>query len=127
MIENYAFLKVMEEVLGNASARYSVTEAAKKSGVSIFAAKHALDDLYTKGMISLEKIGRTYQYQADLGSYLTRQWKITFMVEGIKKHFVGLLRTTINRCLKHRESPTGHDGTGVCRPNPEIHRSARNT
>lgn len=83
MMERNALLKVMAQVLVNASTSYSVHETAKKSGVSVFSAKHALDHLYRNGMISLKKIGRTYQYKADLDCYLTRQWKVLFSVEGL--------------------------------------------
>lgn len=83
MMEKYALMKVMKEILGNPSKRYSVTEAAKKSGVSTFAAKKSLDWLFQKKMLSLEKVGRTYQYSADLGNFLTRQWKTVFSLEDI--------------------------------------------
>jgi len=81
MLEKYALIKVMKEVLVNAASVYSVNGTAKKSGVSVFAAKHAMDYLYEKGMLTREIIGRTYQYRADRDNYLTRQWKVTFTVE----------------------------------------------
>ena len=84
MIEKYALLKIIKEVLGNAGTKYSVNEASRKSGVSVFAAKQCLDYLYKKEMITLEKVGRSYQYRADLDSYLTRQWKIVFSLEEIR-------------------------------------------
>ncbi len=34
-------------------------------------------------MITLEKIGRTYQYKADLDNFLTREWKRIFSLEQI--------------------------------------------
>lgn len=83
MIEKYALLKIMREVLLNANEKYSVRAAADRSGVSVFAAKHGLDYLYGKDMITLEKIGRTYQYKANLDSYLTREWKRLFSLEEI--------------------------------------------
>ena len=52
MLEKYALIKVMKEVLVNAASVYSVNGTAKKAGVSVFAAKHALDDLYKKGMLT---------------------------------------------------------------------------
>jgi len=85
MMGKNALLKVMAEVLVNASTSYSVHEAARKSGVSVFAAKHALDYLYANDMISLQKIGRTYQYRANLDSYLARQWKILFSLEDLHR------------------------------------------
>lgn len=90
MLEKYALIKVMEEVLVNAASVYSVNGTAKKAGVSVFAAKHALDYLYKKGMLTREIIGRTYQYRADRDNYLTRQWKVTFSVEEL--HDKGLIR-----------------------------------
>jgi len=95
MIEKYALLKVMKEVLVNADKRYSVNETAKKSGVSVFAAKHMLDYLFKKEMLTLEKIGRTYQYKANLDNCLTRQWKITLSLEEIDD--AGIVRNILKQ------------------------------
>lgn len=92
MIEMNALQKVMATILGSASTSYSVRGAAKQSGVSVFSAKHALDSLYKKDMLTLNKIGRTYQYKADLRSFLAREWKILFTLEKI--HESGLIKKT---------------------------------
>lgn len=81
MLDKYALFKVMNHVLSHAATKFSVRETAKKSKVSTFAAKHSLDYLFSKNMLTRKKIGNTYQYQANLDSYLTRQWKITFSLE----------------------------------------------
>ncbi|MBU0527066.1 nucleotidyltransferase domain-containing protein [Candidatus Micrarchaeota archaeon] len=83
MLNKYALLKVMETVLGNSNTSYSVIGASKESKVSVFAAKKSLDYLFKKEMITLEKIGRTYQYKADLDNFLTREWKRIFSLEQI--------------------------------------------
>lgn len=85
MIKKYALINVMRKILGSSGARYSVRETAKKTGLSVFAAKQALDYMHEKGMISFEKTGPTYQYKADLESFLTRQWKILFTLEEINE------------------------------------------
>lgn len=85
MFEKFALLKLMREILQNSNSVYSVHEAAKKSHVSVFAAKHGLDYLYEKKMITLHKVGRTYQYKANLDNFLTRQWKVAFNAEDISK------------------------------------------
>lgn len=85
MFRKFALLKVMHEVLCNSTSVYSVHDAANKSHVSVFAAKHALDYLYEKKMLTLSKVGSTYQYKANLDNFLTRQWKVTFNVEEIAK------------------------------------------
>ncbi len=81
MFEKYAILKVMQTVLMNPSVKFSIKDAAKAAGVSTFAASEALEQLHTKNMVLLEKIGRTHQYKANLDSFLTRQWKIIFSLE----------------------------------------------
>ncbi len=98
MQEKYAMLKVMKEVLTNAATYYSVTSAAKKSSVSVFAAKHVLDYLYKKGMLTLQKVGSTYQYKADTDNYLTRQWKIVFSLEALYKEQI------VENILKTKET-----------------------
>ncbi|MEK6982039.1 MAG: nucleotidyltransferase domain-containing protein [Candidatus Micrarchaeota archaeon] len=85
MLEKYALVSIMKEVLVNAANRYSVNETARKTKISVFAAKQALDYMYSKGMITLDKVGNTFQYQANKESPLTRQWKILFSLEELDK------------------------------------------
>ncbi len=98
MLEQYALLKVMTEVLENSASSYSVNETARKANVSPSAAKHSLDYLYGRKMISLDKIGQTYQYKANLDNYLTRQWKIVLTLEDLTKAEV------VDRVLKTGKS-----------------------
>ncbi|MFH1393939.1 MAG: nucleotidyltransferase domain-containing protein [Candidatus Micrarchaeota archaeon] len=81
MLEKYALVKVMKRILSNPAKRHSVRETAKLAGVSVNASKYSLDYMMKKGMLKLEKIGKTYQYQVDLDSYLARQWKVLFSLE----------------------------------------------
>ncbi|NYZ73988.1 nucleotidyltransferase domain-containing protein [Candidatus Micrarchaeota archaeon] len=81
MLEKYAVLAVMKVILGRPAKRFSVREAAKATGLSVNACKYSLDFMLGKGMVRLEKIGKTYQYQASLDSYMARQWKVLFSLE----------------------------------------------
>ncbi len=83
MLDRYALLKVMREVLCSAASAYSVNETARRAGVSVFAAKQGLDYLYARKMVLREKIGTAYQYKANLANFLTRQWKVLFSLEEI--------------------------------------------
>lgn len=85
MIKRYAVFDVMAEVLENAATAYSVNETARKAKVSPSAAKYVLDDLFKKGMLTLQKIGKTYQYKANLDDFLARQWKVNLTTEELKK------------------------------------------
>jgi len=95
MLERYALLKVMESVLANPRKRFSVRETARIAGVSVNAGKYSLDSMLEKGLVRLEKVGRTYQYQADLDNYLARQWKVLFSLDELDKAGVidGILKT----------------------------------
>ncbi len=83
MFEKYAALQVMTEVLTNPSKKYSIKDAAKASKVSTFAASETLEQLLSKGMVLLEKVGRTHQYKANLDNFLAREWKIIFSLEDL--------------------------------------------
>ena len=85
MLEKYALIRVMELVLTVPTKRFSVRETAKISGVSVNASKYSLDFMLKKSLIRLEKIGRTYQYQANLDNFLTRQWKTLFSLEELER------------------------------------------
>lgn len=85
MFEKYAALQVMAEVLAHPLKKYSIKDAAKASKVSTFAASEALEQLLSKGMVSLEKVGRTHQYKANLDNFLAREWKIILSLEELGK------------------------------------------
>ncbi|MFH1221849.1 MAG: nucleotidyltransferase domain-containing protein [Candidatus Micrarchaeota archaeon] len=88
MIEKYALLLAMREVLQNPQKDYSVRELARATGLSVFASKQTLDYLLQKKMITLKKIGKTYQYRAVLENFLTRQWKVIFSLEELDKSMI---------------------------------------
>jgi len=75
MIEKYALFKVLHKILEEPK-EYSLRELAKKSGVAVGSAKYCADYLYSKEIVKLRKIGRTYQYSLNLENILTRQIKI---------------------------------------------------
>ena len=85
MLEKYALLRSMKEIFTHPLKKYSVRELAKATGLSVFGSKQSLDYLYKKGMLTLEKVGRTYQYRTDVGNFLTRQWKVVFSLEELSK------------------------------------------
>ncbi len=85
MLEKYALMKIMQTALENAASSYSVRQLASESGTSVFAAKEHADYLRERNMVSLEKIGNTYQYKANLNNFLTTQWKVTFTLEELSK------------------------------------------
>ena len=85
MLDKYAALKAMKNILTNPTRKFSVRELARSTGLSVFATKHSLDFMLEKEMVTLEKVGRTYQYKANLDNYLARQWKVTFTLEELNK------------------------------------------
>jgi predicted nucleotidyltransferase len=84
MLYKYALLKAMRGILGAPERAFSVRSLAKESGISVGASKQSLDYMLSMGMVKLEKIGRTYQYQTDLESQLSRHWKMVFNLEDIR-------------------------------------------
>ena len=85
MIEKYALLKAMREVLTHPIKRFSIHDLARSTRLSVNACKYSLDFMLSKNIVGLEKIGRSYQYKANLDSYLTRQWKVIFSLEELNK------------------------------------------
>lgn len=85
MLGKYSLLVCMREIFTNPLKKYSVRGLSKKTKLSVFACKQSLDYLYNNKLISLEKIGRTYQYRADTDNFLVRQWKIIFSLDDIYK------------------------------------------
>ena len=98
MLEKYATIKAMKTVLCNPTKRFSVRELERTSKLSIYSCKYSLDYMYERELVKLEKIGRTYQYQANLDNYLTRQWKIIFSLEELDASGVvkNILKTNVS-------------------------------
>lgn len=113
MLDKSATFKVMREVLTHPLSKRSITECAKKSRVSTFAAKHALDFLLGKDMVKFEKIGNTHLFYANLDCFLTRQWKVTFSLEEVKHSNLvdNLLKTCrgITSIILYGSAATGTD------------------
>lgn len=89
-LEKYALIKALKTVLREPNKKFSVRGLAAEAGLSASAAKACLDYMRAAGVVSLEKIGRTFQIKADLSSALARQWKILFSLEEIER--VGLVK-----------------------------------
>ncbi|MBU0532569.1 nucleotidyltransferase domain-containing protein [Candidatus Micrarchaeota archaeon] len=93
MLNKYAIIRVIEHVLCNPTKRFSIRELARITGLSVNASRYALEFMYKKDLVKLEKIGRTYQYQANLDNYIARQWKILFSLEEIENVVKMILET----------------------------------
>ncbi|NYZ73940.1 nucleotidyltransferase domain-containing protein [Candidatus Micrarchaeota archaeon] len=85
MLEKYAVVRAIKTILTHPNRRFSITGLAKEAGMAPSAAKYALDYMKAEELVTLEIIGRTHQYKADLGSFLARQWKILFSMQEIRK------------------------------------------
>jgi predicted nucleotidyltransferase len=83
MIEKYALIKALKKILKSPRDKFSVRELARQAGLSANAANYSLNFMHKNNMVTLEKIGRTYQYRANLDNYLARQWKVLFSIQEI--------------------------------------------
>lgn len=94
-LNDYAIVRAMRVVLTRPIKKFSIVELAKETRLAPSAAKYALDYMLKRGLVKDGRIGRIHQYQADLYSYLTRQWKIVFSLEDLHNAKVveGMLRT----------------------------------
>lgn len=81
MLEQYAIIKALGKIIALPRKSFSVRELAIHAGISPGASKNALDYMRKKGIITLNVIGRTYQYKLDLESPLCRHWKILFNLD----------------------------------------------
>jgi predicted nucleotidyltransferase len=95
-LEKYALIKALKTVLREPNKKFSVRGLAAAAGLSASAAKTSVDFLRRSGVVSLEKVGRTFQFKADLSSALARQWKILFSLEEIER--VGLVKKIFDSC-----------------------------
>lgn len=85
MLYKYSLLKALRAVLSEPGRKLSVRGLARLAGLSAGSAKNCLDYMKGKGLVKLEKVGRSYQYQADLSNPLCRQWKMLFSLEAIEE------------------------------------------
>ncbi len=94
-LNKYILIKVIDKVTSNPNTRYSVRGLSKILNISSSTSKSALDYMKEKGMVTLEVIGKTYQYQIDLSNPLTRQWKVLFNLD--KVHGLNLVKNLIKQ------------------------------
>lgn len=85
MLEKFALLKVIRFILSNPLTKYSITQVAKETKIAISAAKYCLDELFKAHLVTLDKVGKTHQYQANLDNPISKQWKILFSLQDISK------------------------------------------
>ena len=83
MLEKYALLVCLKEVLGNPHTSFSVKELAKRTKLSSGAARLSLSYMHQKGIVFFQIVGNTHQYKANLENPLSRQWKVLFNVNEI--------------------------------------------
>jgi predicted nucleotidyltransferase len=83
MLERYALIQALKTVLNAPNTSFSVRGLAKESGLSLGTVRATLDYMQKKGIVTLKKVGTTYQYKADLPNPLCRQWKILFNLDGL--------------------------------------------
>ncbi|MBI2079372.1 nucleotidyltransferase domain-containing protein [Candidatus Micrarchaeota archaeon] len=113
MLDKYAIWRALETVLSNPTKRFSIVGLAKVAKMAPSAAKYCLEYMLKRGLIKLEIIGRTHQYQVNTDSYLTRQWKVLLSLEEIKdsKIIENILKTrkTIISILLYGSTASGRD------------------
>ena len=90
MLEQYVVVKAIQMLVSQPNKSFSVRGFAKASGISAGAAGAALEYMKKKGIATLEVVGKTHQYKANLENALCRQWKILFNIDLIEDS--GLVR-----------------------------------
>lgn len=78
MLDRFVPLKVLKTITSRANSSFSVRGLANEARVSPAAARMALLYLKKQGVVSIQIVGKTHQYSANLQSALCRQWKILF-------------------------------------------------
>ena len=76
MIEKYALFKAIQKLITSPN-NYSVRSLAKEANISVSTSKECLDYLLKKKILTLKKIGSTYQYNL-YNNIITKQIKILF-------------------------------------------------
>ncbi len=84
-LDSYVILRSMRIVLSEPDRKFSMASLAKEAKIAPSAAKYSLEYMLAEGLVRKEVIGHTHQYAADLGGFLTRQWKILFSLQSIRK------------------------------------------
>ncbi|MBI5051174.1 nucleotidyltransferase domain-containing protein [Candidatus Micrarchaeota archaeon] len=85
MLTKYALIKALRVTLSKPARKFSIVGLSKESGLAASAAKYCLEYMLEMEIVSLEVVGKTHQYQANLENPLTRQWKILFSLEDLNK------------------------------------------
>ncbi|MBU2100219.1 nucleotidyltransferase domain-containing protein [Candidatus Micrarchaeota archaeon] len=83
MLEHYVTIKTIEKITSFPNKSFSIRGLASAIGISPGASRTALDYMHKKGIVSLNVVGRTYQYKAKTENPLCRQWKILFNIDSI--------------------------------------------
>ena len=81
MLEQYAIIRAVREVVSKPNKCFSVRGLGRSIGISPGASRTAFEFMKEKKMVTLDVIGRAYQYRANLESPLCRQWKILFNLD----------------------------------------------
>jgi len=104
MIYKYALMRAMRTALTQPLKKFSIVQLAKEAKMAPSAAKYSLDFMLAQNLVKREVIGRTHQYQANLGENMARQWKILFSLEkigesGLVKVILGNVRGVVSIVL----------------------------
>lgn len=81
MLRQYAVVQAIQAVLSRPTRAFSVRSLAAEAGISPGSSREALAFMRKKKIVSLDVVGRTYQFRASLESPLCRQWKILFNLD----------------------------------------------
>ncbi len=83
MLEQYVVVKAIQEITSKPNKSFSVRGLASSIGISPAASGQAFEFMKKKGIVTLDVVGRTYQYKANLENALCRQWKILFNLDSL--------------------------------------------
>jgi predicted nucleotidyltransferase len=85
MFEEYATIKILNEILKNPEKKYTLRGLAKNSKTSKNSTAKAIKFMLERKIITKKIIGPSHQYQTNTENPITKQWKIIFNLEEINK------------------------------------------
>ena len=85
MLGQYATIQAIRTVTESPRTVFSVRGLARSAGISPSAASTAFRFMHDRNMVSSQAAGRTFQFHADTGNALCRQWKLLFNLEALHR------------------------------------------
>ncbi|MCK4328147.1 MAG: nucleotidyltransferase domain-containing protein [Candidatus Diapherotrites archaeon] len=92
MLERYALFKALETVFKNPQKKFSVRGLGKEAGFSPGSAMACFNYMKEKKLVKVAKVGRAFQFHADLENPLTREWKKLFALDSLERVWDGMLK-----------------------------------